>query len=624
MFKKILSAAVALCLVCTAFASMALAKSSFSDVISPDYDWAMDEIEEMTTLGIIKGYTDGTFRPANTIKKIEALLLLSRAAGYSNADCEPFANFAISLYSPVLDNYDLGSAYNAYKDEVAYLLYRDVLTVDDLDSYLENASSALKRYEAAILLTKLMGAEEDVKKNTAVVLDYDDYTEIPVSARAYVEYVTQQGLMKGLEDNCFGPNENVTRVQITILLHRILDALDYTTVTGTVRSVDSSDSTITIYDADAKTSEEYAINTNKVYVKKDGFSSNLANIETGSLALLLYSGNELVGLEVLSLSSDETETVSGRLADITTKTNYTSFYIIDSKTGDSREFMILAQAEPEITYNGQKSTFSKLSSGDFVTLTVNNGAIVAIDAETGDKTVTGTIRNITLSPDYALTVRLNDENGTSTTETADYNVDSDVTVTRNGSKASLRDVLIGDKVTLTIEGGVITKIVATSTKKNASGTISSILISSTPQLGIKSGSEENIYSIAADATYTVGGSDSSIYDLRLGSSVEVTIESDSITSVTASAASSTYQKSGIIEDINTSYGFINLNVDGGIEQIFVSKTGTSVSATIIDSSTGKSLTFAKLAKNQMITAVGSYVNGAFVATTIIVIPTDEN
>lgn len=622
MFKKILSAVIALCFTCTAFMLPAFAKSSFSDVISPDYDWAADDIEEMTTLGIIKGYTDGTFRPANAVKKIEALLLLARAVGYSNSDYAPFADFAKTLYASVLDEYDLGSAYNEYKDEVAFLLYKGVLEPDELDDYLDDASSSLKRYEAAILLTKLMGAEDSVKGNTAVVLDYEDYTDIPVSARAYVEYVTQEGLMKGLEDNTFGPNENVTRVQITILLHRILEALDQTTIAGTVKSVNSSDSTISIIEDDSTKAEEYSINTNKVSILKDGVSAiNLSGIVSGSRALLLYSGNDLVGLEVIS--SLEEETVSGRLADITVKTTYTSFYVIDNKTGESQEYTILTKSEPTVIYNGKEASFSDLTSGDSVTLTLVNGAITLIEAETGDKTVTGTIRSIATSPTYSLSVRLNDSDGNTTTTIVEYEVSDDVSVTRNKSKSTLRALLSGDKVTLTIEGGIVTAIVATSTSSSASGTISSIYISSSPQLGIKSGGEELVYDISSDATFIVGGKEASIYDLALGASVEVDIESDAITSVTASAASSSYTKVGVIESVNTSYGFINLNIDGGEEQIFVSKSGSSVSATIIDSSTGKSLSFSKLTKGSTITAVGSYVNGAFIATTIIVIPVEE-
>ncbi|MGN1097385.1 MAG: S-layer homology domain-containing protein, partial [Clostridia bacterium] len=378
MFKKLLSAAVALCLICSVMAPLAMAASSFSDVISPDYDWAIDDIEEMTKLGIIKGYTDGTFRPANTIKKIEMLLLLSRAVGYPSdekSDYSDFADYAETLYKPVLDEYDLGTTYNKYKPEVAFLLYKGILSIDELDTYLNNASSTVKRYEAAILLTKLMGAEEEVKKNTAVVLDYSDYTEIPVNARAYVEYVTAQGLMKGIEDNNFGPDENVTRVQVTIMLRRIIDKLDLSTKAGTIKSVDAGSNTVSIYNEDSKTTEEYTVNPRSVKILKDGFSAGLADIDEGSKAILLYSGTSITALEVISPASDET--VTGRLSDITVKTNYTRFSVIDSKTGSTRSFMILSGSEPEITYDGKECKFSKLSSGDTVTVTVKNGAVVS-------------------------------------------------------------------------------------------------------------------------------------------------------------------------------------------------------------------------------------------------------
>lgn len=620
MFKKFLSAAVALCIFCTLLTPLAMAKSSFSDVISPDYDWAVDEIEQMTKIGIIKGYTDGTFRPASSVKKIEALLFMARAAGFENEDYQPFASFAETLYSPALDDYNLGS-YNDYKPEVAFLLYKGVLSVSDLEDYLESPASALKRYEAAILLTKLMGAEDEINKNTDVTLSYEDFTEIPVDARAYVEYVTHEGLMRGIEDNNFGPNDDVTRVQMTLLLSRILKALDYTTMVGTVRNVDAEKGIITIYSEDDLSSEEYAVKSKSVTIICDGLESDLSEVKEDSTALLLYSGENLVGLEVLSPVSDaEDEIFSGHLADISEKANYISFYVIDNKTGESREFMIPAKNGPEITYDGKSSRFSDLNEGDYVTVTLENGTVVAIDGESDEENESGIVRDIALSPDYTITVRLNDEDGEATNETVTYEVDGDVSVNRNGRKASLDDVRIGDSVELVLSGGIVTEIEATSIKSSASGTITSILISDTSGVTIRIGGVEHEYAFSADAVYFVDDKDASIYDLRLGARVDVELEGDSITEISVAASSSTYQITGIIDSINTNYGFINLDMDGEIEKIYVSKTGTSASATIIDSTTGKNISFSKLAPDQTITAVGSYVNGKFVATTIMVIP----
>lgn len=626
MFKKIMSAAVALCVSCTMFSSMAFAASSFSDVISPDYDWAMNEINEMTTLGIIKGYTDGTFRPANSVRKIETLIFLARACGYSNEDYAPFAEYANTIYADVLDRFDLGASYNSYKPEVAFLLYKGVLKTNELAYYLDDASESLKRYETAVLLTKLMGAEEQVQNNAAVVLDYSDYADIPASSRAYVEYVTQKGLMNGIEDNCFGPNENVTRVQIAILLRRILTTLDYTTVTGTVSSV--SDNVVTLDESD-----EYTIDPASVTVRKNGIvTANLTDISEGSRALLLYSGNTIEALEILSsedADEPETQIISGVVDSIAENSYSIALTVLDNDE-TTHDFTI--NSDFEIVYNGKDSHISELSKGDYITVTTANGTVAAIDAESADdnndygdnedepEIVEGTVRNVTLTPEYALQVRIVEEDGR---RTVDYEVSEDVSVTRNDKRSQFRNIVSGDSVTLTLTDGVITDIVAegedATENGTVSGTISSILISSTPQIGIEIDGEETLYPASSKISVTIDNQSSTIYNLSLGTAVEAVIKNGEITSVKASVASSGHQKNGIIEEVDTKNEILVLNIGGSVEGITVDTD----SAAIINGATGKSVSFSRLRIGQLITAVGSYEDGEFVAKAIVVVPTED-
>ena len=67
---------------------------------------------------------------------------------------EEYREVALNRYESVLASYDI-----SYKAEVAYLLYTGVLTTDELSNYISNSAKnqALKRYEAAVLLTKLVG-----------------------------------------------------------------------------------------------------------------------------------------------------------------------------------------------------------------------------------------------------------------------------------------------------------------------------------------------------------------------------------------------------------------------------------------------------------------------------------
>lgn len=47
-------------------------KSNFKDV--PEDFWAKEEIEFLSSKGVIKGYHDGTFKPNEPVKRVQAAL----------------------------------------------------------------------------------------------------------------------------------------------------------------------------------------------------------------------------------------------------------------------------------------------------------------------------------------------------------------------------------------------------------------------------------------------------------------------------------------------------------------------------------------------------------------------
>ncbi len=60
--------------------------STFKDVSYDTHSWAIDAIESMADQGLIKGYSDGTFKPDNTVSKLEALSLVARVLGVQDPD----------------------------------------------------------------------------------------------------------------------------------------------------------------------------------------------------------------------------------------------------------------------------------------------------------------------------------------------------------------------------------------------------------------------------------------------------------------------------------------------------------------------------------------------------------
>ena len=150
-FKKLISLFITVMLVVGMVSTVSAA--SFPD-LEARHNRAKDAIDNMVSRGILKGYTDGTFKPDRAVTHMETLIIASRIMGVDEDVNEEYREVALEQYESVLSSYDI-----TYKAEVAYLLYTGVLTTDELSKYISNTTKdqPLKRYEAAILLTKLVG-----------------------------------------------------------------------------------------------------------------------------------------------------------------------------------------------------------------------------------------------------------------------------------------------------------------------------------------------------------------------------------------------------------------------------------------------------------------------------------
>lgn len=290
----------AIVLSCAMLVSTAVsAASGFSD-LNEFHAWAEPQIEEMTTLGIIKGYTDGTFRPDKPITKTEALVLISRVAGYITEGYDTFKSAAYTRYEDIVSQYN-----TPYPNEIAFLLYKGVLTETDLAGYIasDRADSSLLRYEMAVLLTKLMRAESSIN-TTGYNLTYSDAGEIPYSAAPYVEYVTNASLMQGVYDPekpdeiNFNPYGSVTRAQVAVLLHRVMDKFEISASYYSVLGKNSTNNTITYRDETGKTT---LFSVKGVNLVVDGYkTSNVSHIHTGASMAFFYINGALADVEVVN------------------------------------------------------------------------------------------------------------------------------------------------------------------------------------------------------------------------------------------------------------------------------------------------------------------------------------
>ena len=62
--KKILAMLLAVTMILTATVAYA---ASFPDMEEERWDWARSTVEELAEIGIVKGYSDGTYKPDNSV-----------------------------------------------------------------------------------------------------------------------------------------------------------------------------------------------------------------------------------------------------------------------------------------------------------------------------------------------------------------------------------------------------------------------------------------------------------------------------------------------------------------------------------------------------------------------------
>jgi len=613
MLKRLVAVLAAVVMLMSFVSVSAAKKNIFPDVNENNFGWAADAINEMVEMSIIKGYTDGTFKPERSITKAEALVLSARVLGYTDEANAPFAEFAEEFYADALEDFDA-----KYPGEIAYLMYKDVLREKELASYIggENANAPMKRYEAAVLLTKVLGAEDEIEDIDGTSTPYTDSNDIPAVAKPYVNYVTEVGLMQGMnktdEVNEFAPLYEVNRAQMSMLLYRLMDIIDQEITVATLKSVNEEDRVITYITEEGKTTSiNIPFNVEPV-VKKDGYVSSLSKLAPYSVLALVRRGSDLYSVEAITVEGDDT--YEGVLASYSTKTGTIKVYKLED-TADVTEYPLSDNVS--IIREGSAATLTDLVKQDYVVLTITGGEVTVVEAYAKDENVRGTLTNIILEPEMALEIELT--NG----DVLEYAVADEVTAKRNDKTVEFSDIKVGDKVNLTVRYGYVAVISATGVSDKISGTIESITIATMPSIKIKAAgaSSAQSYSLARDAEYVVDGEEGDIYSLRLGATVTVNIESDTVVKIVSTTPTASAAIVGVIDAVNKSYGFLTMKVTeaDGTEsqmQVFLKKSGIK----IIDSESGKDVTSSALKAGQTISVTGAMNTGAFEASTIIILP----
>lgn len=596
--------ACVLMLTCCVFASAA----GFSDMAGANWDWARETVDTLAEQGIIKGYSDGTYQPNNSVTNQEAFTLFARIVGVNDAINADAVAAAQEEYK------DVAAKYNTYATkELCYMLYRGIFTQAEIDTYLGEATknNELKRHEAAILITKVMDGEDEVKNTVMYVFDFTDADEIPVASKGYVDFVKKKGIMQGMEDNKFSPNTSVTRAQVAIMLKKTMDVMSLSHSSGTISNLNTAAKSFVLNGSTYTASDRTSVNLDGKHVSFDALSN-------GNDAIVTVDYKGLWSIDAQKGAAKPSETITGIFTGSFTDTRGTFLKVYDRAVGMSslKEYQ-LAASDVKFTYNGSAATQASFSPDDMVTLTLTDGLVTAVAGESKISNVTGAYaKEIVLDPAPALRITHADASYDGKT----YEVYSGAYVSRNGKTSSLRYILPGDRVDLKLEYGTIIEITATSQSGTATGTIQEITIGeSTSGIKLDVDGITKSYAIVRDTAIYVDDEAASLYDLRLGFSVTVKIESDTVTELAVRSVTQAETMTGTVAVVNVSYGFISLNVTDTAGNTTTHQVFVKSNASIIGADGGSRKSLSDLQVGDTVLVKGSMNMGAFEATSVVIL-----
>ncbi|BFT74991.1 hypothetical protein PAENIP36_64330 [Paenibacillus sp. P36] len=410
-------------------------------------EWAIRYIASLASMRVFEGYEDGTFKPQNTVSRIEAITAAVRLMGL-RSQAESSAKMSTHL------NFKDANQIPAWAvGYVAVALENDLFSEND-DSVQPQKEG--DRLWATTLLVKALKLDAQAKAKMNTALPFKDAKQIPAGSVGYVAVAIEKGLVDGFEDNTFRPNQPVTRAQLAALLDRTggqLPEQGNNTLTGTVKSVVNGNALVLTTSGATST---YALHPD-VYIYKNGVKIAPSALQAGDEVSVRTFNNQIIYIEVTK--PVQTIIYSGTVSAAVANNTLTL-----TKSGVTSSL----QFHPDIVAyrNGVKVSPYELKIGDEVNIRTSDNKVIYVE-------VTKSVVPISSSGTVTAVVNNNVLKLTKSGVTTNYTLHPDIVIYRNGVKVASTALLVGDEVNVRTSDNKVIFIEVTQTAQaiTNSGTI---------------------------------------------------------------------------------------------------------------------------------------------------------
>ena len=179
---------------------------SFRDVTSAH--WAFASVERAAELGLVTGYSDGTFRPDTPVTRAQFVLMLWRMCG------KPAAAKAASFADASAD---------WYQDALSWAVENGY--VNGLSDTRFGPDAPITRQQAMAILFRLNGGQSGTELTLTGIYEqtFADSTTIAAWAKDATWWAVYHELVSGVGGSRIAPEANASRAQIAAILLRYAD-----------------------------------------------------------------------------------------------------------------------------------------------------------------------------------------------------------------------------------------------------------------------------------------------------------------------------------------------------------------------------------------------------------------
>ncbi|WP_139070819.1 S-layer homology domain-containing protein, partial [Paenibacillus sp. KS1] len=161
--------------------------------------WAETQLRNWNSQGLIKGYSDGSFKPNNTITRGEFMALINRSFQFSQTTDISFIDLKES-------NWEYTDVQKAVREDYIY-------------GYEDNSirsSKPLSRQEAAVIVSKLLKMTDDEQAANV----FNDASSIAFWSKGKVGAAVSKKIIVGYSDHTFKPKAYITRAEAVVMLDK--------------------------------------------------------------------------------------------------------------------------------------------------------------------------------------------------------------------------------------------------------------------------------------------------------------------------------------------------------------------------------------------------------------------